>query len=41
MGDHRGIVVNYLSLGSGPYEKVEDFKYVGSVLTNHSPLSKI
>jgi hypothetical protein len=33
VGRHRGMMTNeYIKIGSSPYEKVKNFKYLGSLL---------
>ena len=35
IGRHRGIIANaHIKIGRNSYEKVETFKYLGSLLTN-------
>ena len=37
VGRHRGIIANtHIRIGSHSYEKVETFKYLGSLLTNQN-----
>ena len=39
IGRHRGIIANaHINIGSNSYEKVETFKYLGSLLTNQNSI---
>ena len=39
IGRHRGIIANaHIKIGSNSYEKVETFKYLGSLLTNQNSI---
>ena len=41
MGRHRGIIANaHIKIGSNSYEKVETFKYLGSLLTNQNSIQE-
>ena len=41
IGRHRGIIANaYFKIGSNSYEKVETFKYLGSLLTNQNSIQE-
>ena len=41
IGRHRGIIANaHIKIGSNFYEKVETFKYLGSLLTNQTSIQK-
>ena len=39
IGRHRGMMTNeHMTVGSNSYEKVETFKYLGSLLTNQNSI---
>ena len=41
MGRHRGMIANaHIKIGSNSYEKVETFKYLGSLLTNQNSIQE-
>ena len=41
IGRHRDIIANaHIKIGSNSYEKVETFKYLGSLLTNHNSIQE-
>ena len=41
IGCHRGIIANaHVKIGSNSYEKVETFKYLGSLLTNQNSIQE-
>ena len=41
IGRHRGVIANALiKIGSNSYEKVETFKYLGSLLTNQNSIQE-
>ena len=42
IGRYRGIIANtHIKIGSNSYEKVETFKYLGSLLTNLNSILRI
>ena len=41
IGRHQGIIVNaHIKIGSNSYEKVETFKFLGSLLTNQNSIQE-
>ena len=41
IGRHRGVTANaHIKIGSNSYEKVETFKYLGSLLTNQNSIQE-
>ena len=39
IGRHRGVIANaHIKIGNYSYEKVETFKYLGSLLTNQNSI---
>ena len=41
IGRHRGVIANaYIKIDSNSYEKVETFKYLGSLLTNQNSIQE-
>ena len=41
IGRHRGVIANaHIKIGSNSYEKVETFKYLGSLLTNQNSIQE-
>ena len=41
IGRHRGVKANaHIKIGSNSYEKVETFKYLGSLLTNQNSIQE-
>ena len=41
IGRHRGVIANaHMKIGSNFYEKVETFKYLGSLLTNQNSIQE-
>ena len=41
IGHHRGVIANaHSKIGSNSYEKVETFKYLGSLLTNQNSIQE-
>ena len=41
IGRHRGMIANaHINIGSNAYEKVETFKYLGSLLTNQNSIQE-
>ena len=41
IGRHRGVIANaHIKIGSNSYEKVETFKYLGSLLANQNSIQE-
>ena len=41
IGRHRGVIANaHITIGSNSYEKVETFKYLGSLLTSQNSIQE-
>ena len=41
VGRHRGMIANaHIKIGSNSYEKVETFKYLGSLMTNQNSIQE-
>ena len=41
IGRHRGVIANaHIKIGRNSYEKVETFKYLGSLLTNQNSMQE-
>ena len=41
IGRHQGVIANsHIKIGSNSYEKVETFKYLGSLLTNQNSIQE-